>query len=169
MGENDSRQSGRRMIPVPPYSAEGRIQYLLKAEAQILQSISARSPVPVILNEICTALDCQIGNMVSFISLPQDESASVAEIARNAALFGLYIFFSTGVFAGTGEELGSLEMYCCTPRNPSCREVQLIERAACLAAIAMECGLKVGHHANHCVPERDPARSNVLRWPVSMN
>ncbi|MGC0771865.1 MAG: hypothetical protein WB543_02950 [Candidatus Acidiferrum sp.] len=169
MDENNSRHFGWRLIPVPPRAAEGRIQYLLTAEVQILQSISARAPLPQILNEICTALDCQIGNMVSFISLPQDKSASVAEIARNAALFGLYIFFSTGVFAGSGEELGSLEMYCCTPRDPSCFEVQLVERAACLAAIAMECGSNAGHHANRRLPENGPTSRSVLRLPVSMN
>jgi hypothetical protein len=99
-----------------------------------------------------------MGNMVSLISLPEDETASVAKIARNAELFGLYIFFSAGIFARSGEELGSLEMYCCVPRNPSRGEIQLIERAACLAAIAIERDVKEG-----------PARANVLRWPVSLN
>ncbi|MGC1613836.1 MAG: hypothetical protein WA736_04050 [Candidatus Acidiferrum sp.] len=169
MAENHFRRGNRRLIALLPQSGEGRIQYLLKAEEQILQSISARAPVSAILNDICSALDRQIGNMVSFISLTQGESESVAEIARNAALFGLYIFFSTGVFAGSGEELGSLEMYCCTQRNASCREIQLIERAACLAAIAMECDSKAGCSANCCVPEAGPARGSVLGWPVSIN
>ncbi|MGB2639755.1 MAG: hypothetical protein WAN32_12450, partial [Candidatus Acidiferrum sp.] len=126
-------------------------------------------PVPEILNEICTAVDCQIGNMVSLISLPEDETANVADIARSAKLFGLYIFFSVGIFAEGGTELGSLEMYCCTARDPSRREVQLIERAACLAAIAIERDAEAVRQANGGAPIKEPSRANVLGWPVSMN
>jgi hypothetical protein len=169
MDEHRSRHRERRLIPVQLQRSEGRVQYLLEAEEQILRSIAVRAPVPEILNEICTALDCQIGNMVSLISMPEDDIASAAEIARNAALFGLHIFSSTGVFNERGEELGSLEMYCCTERNPSSNELQLIERAVCLAAIAMECDTKAGHQANHRMPEKGTARGNAFGWPVSMN
>src|SRR5580658_5137162 len=127
MDEHRSRRRERRLIPMQPQHPEGRVHYLLEAEEQILRSIAVRAPVPQILNEICTALDCQIGNMVSLISLPQDDIASTAEVARNAALFGLHIFSSAGIFGDCGEELGSLEMYCCTARNPSSPELQLIE------------------------------------------
>lgn len=151
-----------------PRHSEGRIQYLLKAEEQILRSISARAPVPQILNGICCALDCQIGNMVSLISLPENDATSAAEIARNAALFGLYIFFSAGIVAESGEELGSLEMYCCVPRNPSLREFQLIERAACLAAIAIERDIEADHRANVGIQENPPVRGNGRKWPVSL-
>lgn len=169
MDEHRSRPGERRLIPVPPHHSEGRIQYLLNAEEKILQSISARAPVPTILNEICTALDCQMGNMVSLISLPEDETASVSEIARNAELFGLHIFLSVGIFAESGKELGSLEMYCCTPRNPSRGEIQLIQRAACLAAIAIERDAEAVRHGSGSIPIKGPSRGNVLGWPVSMN
>jgi hypothetical protein len=169
MDEHRSRQREKWLIPARVENSEGRIQYLLNAEEKILQSISARTPVPGILNEICCALDCQMGNMVSLISLPKDETASVAEIARNAELFGLYIFFSAGIFARSGEKLGSLEMYCCVPRNPSRGEIQLVERAACLAAIAIESDVKESHQADRGISEKGPARANVLRWPVSLN
>jgi hypothetical protein len=169
MGEHRFRWRERRLIPMQTQHSEGRVHYLLEAEEQILRSIAIRAPVPQILNEICTALDCQIGNMVSVISLPEDDVARAAEIARHAALFGLHIFFSGGIFGQCGDELGSLEMYCSIPRNPSPYELQLTARAACLAAIAMECDTKRGHRANHCTPEKGPVSGNALRWPVSIN
>ncbi|MGB2672147.1 MAG: hypothetical protein WBH24_05110 [Candidatus Acidiferrum sp.] len=169
MDESRSRPRERRLIPEQAEHSESRIQYVLNAEAKILQAISARAPVPAILNEVCCALDCQMGNMVSLISLPEDETTSVAEIARSAALFGLYIFFSAGIFAESGEELGSLEMYCCNRRNPSRHEIHLIERAACLAAIAIERDEKTAPQADGGIPMRCPSRRNVPGWPASMN
>jgi hypothetical protein len=169
MDKPRSRPREKQLIPMPHEDSEGRIQYLLNAEERILQSISASAPVPGMLNEICCALDLQIGNIVSLISLPGDESASVEDIERSAALFGLYIFSSTALFAESGEELGSLEMYCCVPRNPSRREVQLIERAACLAVIAIERDGKGSHQADRGISDKGPAIANMLRWPVSMN
>jgi hypothetical protein len=160
MDEQRPRQEENRLMPVKAQHSEGRVQYLLEAEEQILRSISVRAPVPEILNEICTALDCQIGNMVSLISLPEDDVACTAEIARNAELFGLHIFFSAGIFGGCGEELGSLEMYCCTARNPSSHELQWIGRAVCLAAIALETDKQAGYCRNPRMWEK---------WPVSMN
>jgi hypothetical protein len=137
MDESEFRSLTKWQISVPPRYSENRIQYLLKTEEQILQSISARAPISRILNEICNALDCQIGNMVSLISMP-DDNASAAEVSRSAALFGLHIFFSAVIWAESGELLGSLEMYGCVSRNPSPREFQLIERAVCLAAAAIK-------------------------------
>jgi hypothetical protein len=169
MDEHRSRQRERWLIPAHLQRSEGRVQYLLETEERILRSIAVRAPVPQILNEICTALDCQIGNMVSLISLPQDDIASTAEIARNAALFGLHIFSSAGIFGECDEELGSLEMYCCTARNPSFPELQLIERAVCLAAIAMECETKGDHQYSRRSQEKAPVHKSVPRWPVSMN
>src|SRR5271154_6956577 len=144
MDDQSFRHRGNRPMPMMPHHIEGRVQYLLDAEEQILRSIALRAPVPQILNEICTALDRQIGNMVSLISLPEDDVADAAELARNAALFGLHIFSSVGILSEAGAEIGSLEMYCCTARDPLLRELQLIGRAACLAAIAMESRTKAG-------------------------
>ncbi len=155
--------------PESPRQSEGRIQYLLKAEANILQSISARAPLPKILNEICIALDCQIGNMVSLISLSGDDPISSLDIAQNAALFGLHIFCSSRIAADSGERTGSLEMYCCVSRSPSHEECQLIERAVCLAAIAIECDIENVSNTNSGVVETFPVQGNVLNWPVSLN
>ncbi len=169
MDEQDFRQSGYQRMHVMAHHFEGRVQYLLEAEGQILRSIAVRAPVPQILNEICTALDRQIGNVVSLISLPEDDVADTAELARNAALFGLHIFFSGGIFGEGGGEIGSLEMYCCTARDPFFPELQLIARAVCLAAIALECCSKAGHQASPQMARKRPARGNALKWPVSMN
>lgn len=149
----------RRTIPVPPRHSEDEIQYLLKTEERILQLISTRASLPEVLNGICSALDYQIGNVVSYISSAEYDATSAADIAQTVALFGLFSFFFTGIVAEGGEELGSLEIYGCVPRSPSPREFQLIERAACLAAIAIERDMEAGHHA----------RGNMLKWPVFRN
>jgi hypothetical protein len=124
----------------PLHRSDGTVQYLLNDEEQILRMISARSPTLTIMNEICHTLDCQIGNMVSLIFLEGEDESGADEIARSAAVFGLHIFFSASICAEDGNELGTLEMYCRVPRNPSSWEFQLIDRAACLAAIAIENG-----------------------------
>jgi hypothetical protein len=117
MDESKFRSLGKWQISVPPRYSENRIQYLL-TEEQILQSISARAPVSRILNDFCNALDCQIGNMVSLMSMPDENASSASEVSRSAALFGLHIFFSAVICAESGELLGSLEMYGCVSRNP---------------------------------------------------
>jgi len=148
---------------------DDKIHYLLRAEEQLLQSISTRAPLPGVLNGICSALDCQIGNVVSLISLPGDDASDLAAIAMNAALFGLYTFCSEGLVAENDELLGSLEMYCSVPRSPSASEFQLIERAKCLAAIAIKLDNEADHQGNCGMRGNRPVRGRVLEWPVSMN
>lgn len=114
------------------------IQYLLRAEEQLLQAISACAPLGEVLRMICDALDSEIGNMMSLIALPNDDATSLAAIAKSASLFGLHKFCSAGVVGGNDELLGSLEMYCSVPRRPFLNELQLIERATCLAAVAIK-------------------------------
>jgi hypothetical protein len=117
---------------------DGQTQYFLRAEEQLLQSISCRAALPKVLNEICCALDCQIGNVVSLFTLPGDDPSELAAVAMNAAHFGLYTFCSERVASENDELLGFLEMYCSVPRNLTAEEVHLIERATCLAAIAIK-------------------------------
>lgn len=118
--------------------SEGEIQYVLKEEEQILQSISGRAPLPEILRKICHALDLEIGKMISLFSLPHDDTISLPAIVRSAGVFGLYKFCSAQVAGENDELLGSLEMYSCLPRRPFLPEVRLIERATCLAAVAIK-------------------------------
>jgi hypothetical protein len=148
---------------------DDRIEYLLSAEEQLLQSISIRGPLPEVLNRICSALDCQIGSVVSLFSLPTDDASELAEIAMNATLFGLHTFCSARVVAENDELLGSLEMYCCAPRSPSANEFQLIERAKCLAGIAIKLNKEADDQGNCGIRGNRPEPRPVHEWPVSTN
>ena len=162
-GSNDGPQEGG----AHRHSGDGA-QYLLKSERQILQLISARAPIAKILNEICYALDCQIGNMVSVVSLPDGDCQETSEIAENAALFGLHIFFTTDIATESGERLGSLEMYSVVSRKPSPRELPLIARAVCLAAIAVQ--RRANSDATNCAVQADHLlRRFVAQQPDSLN
>jgi len=66
-------------------------KYLVKTEEQILRSISARAPISKILNDICNALGCQIGNTISLISTSDENLSSAAEgFAKRCALWSVY-------------------------------------------------------------------------------
>jgi hypothetical protein len=147
------------------HNSDDKPQHLLRAEEQILQAISARAPLPVILNAICCALDCQIGNMVSLISLPSDGRNKLGEIAFKADLFGLHIFHSAPIAGENVGELGLLEMFCCARRKATLGEHQLIERAVCLAAIAIKHYNDTGKNgSSHPWP-----RELELQWPGCVN
>ena len=169
MNEYHSRSRGRSQILRLRRSSDDKIQYLMRAEEQLLQSIPARTPLLEVLDRICSAINSQIGNMVSLISLPGDDVTDHAAIARIAALFGLHAFCSAGVVAENGELLGSLEMYSFVQRRPSAREFQLIKRATCLAAIAIRHHNAANHHSYGCILGNRPVRGRVLEWPLSMN
>ena len=135
------------------------IQCFLAAEERILQSISVRVPLRQVLNEICSALDFQIGNVISVISLPDDGAVRLAAIAVNAAQFGLHAFYSEDIAAGNGRTIASLVMYASQPRSPSASELQLIQRAECLATIAIRFQLEA--HLN----SGDPRASGPIFGP----
>jgi hypothetical protein len=122
----------------PQRNSGSEIEHLLRTEEQILLSISGRAPLPKILHKICDALNLEMGNLISFFALPGDQETDLAAIASSAELFGLYKFCSEDVVDGNGELLGSLEMYCSDPRSPLLSDAPLIERAACLAAVAIK-------------------------------
>lgn len=143
-----------------------KIQFSSSVEEQFLQSISTQAPLPKILNEICIALDCHIGSVVSLISLPEDDPVELAAMALNAARFGLYAFCSEEIAGENAEPLGYLEMYCSLRRNPSTGELQFIERAKCLAAIAIKRHHEAGKQGN-C--GNRPVRGRLLEWPVPLN
>jgi hypothetical protein len=167
MDESESRSLAKWNIS--SHCSVDRIQYLLKTEEQILQSISARAPISKILNNICDALDGQIGNTVSLISVPGNNVKSAAEVSSSAALLGLHIFVSVVIGTESVEELGSLEMYCCVLRNPSPREFQLIERAVCLAAVAINRFRETGDGSNCRMHGVRSARGYLPEPPTSMN
>lgn len=109
----------------------------MKAEENILQAISARAPVPETLDEICTALDCQVGNTVSLISTSTGGDTSAARAERTAARFGMHLFSSAQIIGDVGEKLGSLQTYSRDSRTPSADEFQSIEPALHLAGLAI--------------------------------
>jgi predicted ThiF/HesA family dinucleotide-utilizing enzyme len=166
MSEHDFSSLQRRRAN---HCGDEKIQYTSRLEEHVLQSISSRAPLPKVLNEICSFLDCQIGNVVSLISLLGDDARDLEVIARNAALFGLCTFCSEGVFGESDEPLGFLEMYSSAARRPNASEFQLIERAICLAAIAIKRhneASALGNCGRRCAM---PVRGRLLEWPVSMN
>jgi hypothetical protein len=162
--------SGRKLQTRKTQQDAGeKVQHKSSLEEHVLQSISARVPLPKVLNEICSVLDCQIGNVVSLISLPTDDAGDLEAIARNAAVFGLYTFCLEGVFHQSGELLGSLEMYSSVARSPNAGEFQLIERAMCLAAIAIKRHNEASAEGNGGLRGTKPPRGRLMAWPVSMN
>jgi hypothetical protein len=132
-------------------------QTLLTDEGRILDLISTGAPLAHMLDKICTALDLQVGNIVSLVLLPDDEEHTRQEIAQNAEHFGLFVFCCAAILSPSEELLGTFEVYCCFPRSPSASESRLIERAAQLAALAIQ-----GH--NH---EQDSERFS-FHWKGAM-
>ena len=169
MYEYDSRLLGKSSKNESHRNPDDKIQYLLRAEESLLQSISARAPLAEILNGVCSALDRQIGNVVSLVSLPSDDVSELATIAMNGAHFGLHTFSCEYIFAENDELLGSLEMYCSVPRSPSSGEFQLIERAKCLAAIAIKRHNDSIEQGNCGAQGSRPVWRRLLEWPVRMN
>ena len=145
-----------------------RPRFLLRGGEEILRAISVRAPLSELLNRICAALDCQIGNVVSLISLPSEGATALAALAGNAQFFGLYTFCSADVVDGSREPIGYLETYSCIPRRPSLDEFQLIELATSLAATAINLHKNVRHHGivhtrdSRSVPEQVPGRPSYI-------
>jgi GAF domain-containing protein len=169
MDDSRSRRCDRAQRR-PPHSRTGEaMRFLLRGEEQFIQSISAHAPLPELLNRICSALGWAIGNVVSLISLRDDGATDLAAVAGNAKQFGLYSYCSAAVFAENDELLGSLEMYCCVPRGPSVEEIQMIERATCLAAIAIMLDNDANHHRNWGTRGDRFVGGRELGWSVSLN
>jgi hypothetical protein len=116
----------------------GKKQTQLLGEKNILDSISTGTPLPEVLNNLCIAIDLQIGNIVSVMLLPDDTERDFKTIARGALQFGLHLYWSADIPFGDEEVLGSFEMYCCIPRAPTALELKLIQRATHLAALAIQ-------------------------------
>jgi len=109
----------------------------LQGERNILALISRGAPLPEVLNNLCTAIDLQIGNIVSVVLLPDDPECDFKSIARGALQFGLRLYWSADIPFRDDRVLGSFEMYCCVPRTPTAAELKLIQRATNLAALAI--------------------------------
>ena len=169
MGENRSRRIDRPLEGCERQSSGESTEFLKRPEKEILLSISAGASLAEVLNRICGALDCEIGNVVSLVSLLDDATEDYAAAAGNAKQFGLHKFCSIGVFAANQELLGTLDMYSCKPELPSAGELALIKRAGRLAAIAIERGDKAFEDTDAVVAEMRPVRRPVLDWPKIVN
>ncbi len=169
MNKADFRTRGRLQRRKADRNFDKGIQYSLSSEEHLLQSISSRLPLPKVLNEICSLLDCQIGKVVSLISLPGEDAGEHGAVAMNAALFGLHTFCSERLVGENEEPLGFLEMYCCVARSPNSSEFQLIEWAKCLAVIAIKRHNESTEQVNCGMRGTLPLRGRLLEWPVSMN
>ena len=104
----------------------------------MLELISAGAPLAQVLNELCTALDLQVGNIVSLVLFPDDVEHAGHTIARSAVEFGLFVFCCAAIVSPDEELLGTFEAYSCLPLGPTPSECKLIERAVHLAALAIQ-------------------------------
>jgi hypothetical protein len=111
-------------------------------ERQILELISLGAPLAGILNRLCIAIDVQIGDVISLVSLTDEQENHFCSVTRRALQVGLNVFSSTGILSPDQTLLGTLEIYACEPRRPTPHENELIERVNHLAAIALQ------HHAD---------------------
>ena len=109
----------------------------LPGEKRIVELISKGAPLAEILNNLCTAIDLQLGNIVSVMLLPNDTERDFKTIAHGALQFGLHLYWSADIALGDEDVLGSFEMYCCVPRTPTAFELRLIQRATHMAALAI--------------------------------
>ena len=114
------------------------IKTFLPGEGQLLEMISEGAPLPEILDRVCTALDVRVGNVVSLVLLPDDGEHTLHKIALSAANFGLTAFSCMPIISPNEEFFGTLETFSCFPREPILDESALIERAAHLAALAIQ-------------------------------
>jgi hypothetical protein len=113
-------------------------QASLAGEKGVLELIAVNAPLSIVLNDLCTAIDIQIGNVVSVISLPDgNDDHNPLTVALRARRFGLDVFWSSNIPLRDEKPLGFFDMYCCIPLAPSSFELQLIRKAAELAELAI--------------------------------
>jgi hypothetical protein len=137
-----ARSTPNSSLSCPRFS--GRKETLLRGENGILELISMGAPLFGVLNRLCGAIDLQIANLVSVISLADDKAHDLPTITERAARFGLHVFWFSSIPLRGETPLGWLEMYSCVARNPVLLELQLIERVTHLAVIAIQ-----GHVVRH--------------------
>ena len=169
MGKHRANTRDWQVASCNEVSSHEAVPCLLRREEEILNSICAGEALPKLLSRICTALDCEIGNVVSLVSVLGDNALDFVAIAENAKQFGLYTFCSVGVIADNGEPLGILDMYSCKPKLPSPWEWKLIERAGYLAAIAIERENERAPGRNALASEIQLTRESFEKWPESSN
>jgi len=129
-------------------------------ERQIVELIDLGAPLPGILNQLCTTIDSQVGNVVSLVLLPDEQEYDLFSITRAATQFGLNVFSSSSILSRDRILLGTLQIYCCDHRRPNRQEAQLIARVIRLAAIAFQRREDAGevHEELEAPEEQSPRR-----------
>jgi GAF domain-containing protein len=138
MTEHEARMK-RALGALWPYPhGTGSRHRQFEAEGQILELISLGAPLAGILNRLCIAIDVQIGDVISLVSLADAQENHLCSTTQRAVEVGLEVFSSTGILSVDQTLLGTLEIYACDPRRPTQDEYELIERVSHLAAIALQ-------------------------------
>jgi hypothetical protein len=138
MADHGSRTKGAPREFWPYQQCDDKRRSPLAGERHILELISLGAPLPGILNKLCTAIDIQIGNMVSLFLLPDGEDNHICSVTQSALQVGLHLFSSTDILSRDKTLLGTLEIYGCDLRRPTSHEYKLIQRVVHLAALALQ-------------------------------
>lgn len=138
MADHESqRKWAPKRFPLHRHSTDNR--YSPWAEIRhILELIFLEAPLPGTLNKLCAMIDVQIGNVVSLVSLPDEEESHLCLIVQIAMQCGLHVFSSTSILSRDKSLLGTFQIYCCDQRRPTAHEFQLIKRVIHLAAVALQ-------------------------------
>ena len=126
---------------------------LLAGEGRVLELISAGAPLAQVLDELCTALDLQVGDIVVSLVLFPDDVEHATHPLLAVREFGLFVFCCAAIVSPDEALLGTFEAYSCLPIGPTPSECELMERAVRLAALAIR-----RHH-----DQRDSG-SFLFRW-----
>jgi hypothetical protein len=111
---------------------------VLPGEGRLLELISTDLPLKDVLNDICAALDVQVGSAVSVVLSTEDDEHVRHQLAEKAVQFGLYVFSCCAILSDSDQLLGTLETYSCLSRRPAVSQTRLIQRASQLAALAIQ-------------------------------
>lgn len=145
------------------------IQTLQISESHVLELISTGAALSDVLDKICTALDVQMGSVVSVVLFLDDDEHFTHTIAQYAAECGLSAFSCSAILSQSDELLGTFEIYSCFRRSPTGNETMLIERATGLAALAIQLYDHVPDSETPCSPSRGALGRSSREEPTSEN
>jgi hypothetical protein len=165
--ESHSKRTARGFALYPQES--DIIQTLQFGEGHVLELISTGAPLSHVLSNICTALDVQMGNVVSLVLFLDDDEHFMHTIAQHAAQFGLSVFSCTAILSPSDELLGTFEIYSCFPRGPTHNERKLIERATNLATLAIQLYYREPDSGSLSPDWKDTLRRSSREAPPSEN
>jgi GAF domain-containing protein len=133
---------------------------VLVGESRIFELISTGGPLQELLDRICSALDFQVGNVVSVALSLEEDAHSLNELAEQAVQFGLYVFSCCAILSKREQLLGTLETYNCLRRIPTVSQTRLILRASQLAGLAIERQDREDQPWNFTLPWKRAAQRN---------